>query len=369
MAAKAVATISRLVRSRTEYMDLMAPSLEGSDLQDMYKKTATTWKQALWAIPYGVDVDVINPIVSQIMESPLPGDLKHDLAKCIHSKVECEVERATPPVVADMPGSGRTVATAEQPVSTPAGEMPLMRRASAVMALIPDFEIHKFFRRQDWDYLGGPATLYQKLVYTAVFLRSLKLPKLREKNKARIASLVMSIAWKMEKQPTVTEALNELSRFKIIMLKYEGADKTMCELPRMPYDPSDLQSICHETWSTMYNDAPPEPDRFKPAELVIAYSNDHCRSTKVDRSVEEAAEPIQPSGKRMAIATRGQMAQLQNLIPSLSCLAQQLQRPAPGQTPLPGLTIFGGGGTGRAVNKGLLGLATELAVQTPQCRG
>ena len=175
-------------------MDLMAPTLEGSDLKDMYQKTATTWKQTLWAIPYGVDVDVINPIVSQIMESPLPEDLKHDLAKCIHSKVECEVEQATPPVVAGIPGSGRTVAAAEQPVSTPEGEMPLAKRASAVMALLPDFEIHKFFHKHDWDYSEGTATFYQKLVYTTIFVRSLKLPKLREENKAHIASLIMSVA-------------------------------------------------------------------------------------------------------------------------------------------------------------------------------
>ena len=297
MAAKAVATISRLVRSRTEYMALMAPGLESEDLNDMYQKIAKALKQALWAIPYGVDVDIINPIVSQIMESPLPGDLKNDLAKCIHSKVESAPERATPLVVVDMLGSGRTAAAAEQPVSPPPGEMWL---ASAAMALIPDFEIHKCFRSQDWDYLVGPATLYQKFVYTTVFLRSLKLPKLREKVKARIVSLIMSIDWKMEKQPTVTEALNELSRFKIIMLKYEGADKNTCGLPRMPCVPSELQTICFETWSAMYNDAPPQPDRFKPAELVIAYSNDHCRSTKVDRSVEEAPEPMQPAGKRMA---------------------------------------------------------------------
>ena len=180
MADKAVASILRLVRSRTEYMDLIAPSLEGSDLKDMYQKAATTWKQALWAIPYGVEVDVINPIVSQIMESSLPGDLKNDLAKCIHSKVECESERAAPPVVADMPVPA--VAAAEHIASPPAGGMPLMRRASTAMVLIPDFEIHKFFRRQDWEYLDGPATLYQKMVYTAIFLRSLKLPKNKGEN-------------------------------------------------------------------------------------------------------------------------------------------------------------------------------------------
>ena len=345
MAAKAVASISRLVCNRTEYMDLIAPSLEGSDLKDMYQKAARTWKQALWAIPYGVEVDVINPIVSQIMESSLPGDLKNDLAKCIHSQIECESEPAAPPVVADMPVPA--VAAAEHIASPPAGGMPLMRRASTAMVLIPDFEIHKFFRRQDWEYLDGPATLYQKMVYTAIFLRSLKLPKIKEKIKARIVSLVISIAGKMTTQPSVTESLNELRRFKIIMLKYELADKTTCELPRMPYDPSDLKTICFDTWSTLYNGVPPEPDRFAPEHLVIAYSNDHCRSTKLDRSVEEATEPIQPSGKRMAIATRGQMNQLQNLIPNLSFLAQQFQRPAPDQNiQLPGLKFVGGAGTG-----------------------
>ena len=90
--------------------------------------------------------------------------------------------------------------------------------------------------------------------------------KLKEKATARSVSLVNSLHENMAKDISVNESLATLAKFKLIMLSYErqGNMKNVYKLPRTPDDVDDLKKLCYETWSTMYDDDPPVPDRYPP---------------------------------------------------------------------------------------------------------
>ena len=129
----AVEAMVRMVKRRIEYMNLLHDSLDDRQKQEMYAITVNKWKESFWAVPYSTEPEVFAPLVADIMESPLPSDLKADLAKCIHSKTQTAVY---PP----RPGIGESV-----PLPSNHDQLMLVRQSSTTsFSGQLEFEIHRF---------------------------------------------------------------------------------------------------------------------------------------------------------------------------------------------------------------------------------
>ena len=99
----AVEAMVRMVRRRNEYMSLIVENLDACEQRKMYEAAALKWRGSLWAIPFSTEPEVISPLVADIMESPLPSDLKTELAKCIHSKTQTAVYPPRPGIGESVP--------------------------------------------------------------------------------------------------------------------------------------------------------------------------------------------------------------------------------------------------------------------------
>ena len=130
----ATEAMERRVKRRIEYMNLLHDNLDEDQLLKMYEHTVNKWKESLRTVPYSTEPEVFAPILAEIMASPLPSDLKEDLAQCIHSKTQT----ADPPLLVVDPGFGATPSAPD--------EFMVMRRSSTTNLISGiEFEIHNFF--------------------------------------------------------------------------------------------------------------------------------------------------------------------------------------------------------------------------------
>ena len=120
---------------------------------------------------------------------------------------------------------------------------------------------------------------------------------------------------------------------------------TVAKLPRIPDDVDDLKTMCFDTWSRLYQNDPPVPDRIQPEKLVIAYGSATCRRSKQDVAANVDAPPpsTHVGTTKRATATRSQiqslegMQTLQDIVPAVGLFIQQLKQLT---TSVPGLTIL-----------------------------
>ena len=268
-----------MVKRKIEYMNLLHDSLDAGQKLEMYELTVHKWKEALRAVPFSTEPEVFVSIITAIMNAPLPIEYKNEMAQCIHTKTH-----AIAPPHPEIGASGSLPSSHDQP---------MVFSRSSTMSFVgqPEFEIHKFFRMKDWLIFEGQYTPYQKLQHLAHLMFALKL-KLKEKAMARSVSLVCSIHDNMAKDISVNESLLALKKYKYIMMALDRQDQgKVCKLPRIPDDVDDLKTMCFDTWSRLYQNDPPVPDRFQPEQLVIAYGVSNNIRSRITAYPAAAATP------------------------------------------------------------------------------
>ena len=85
----AVEAMEKMVKRKIEFMNLLHDSLDAGQKLEMYVHTVHKGKEALRAVPFPTEPEVIASITTAIMNSPLPIEYKSEMAQSIHTKHTC----------------------------------------------------------------------------------------------------------------------------------------------------------------------------------------------------------------------------------------------------------------------------------------